>query len=394
MEKKRTRAQDAAKGIMVMAIVFFHCWLIVAPNPQETLATFNILIALFPFLLSSFFFYTGYNYLPNGKSFKYNITRRAKQLLIPLVICFVVSILLISPMYLAYNHEDMASSLQTIGNTIVYSLLSEPFAMMLNFPQSGGVVFELVVGLGLLWFLYALFICSIPFYLLVEHTNKKVTTLISVDIICLAMAFCLGEFVGTYLPYHVQSYPLILAIMLTAAHLRQYHFLNLRILSKKDSLFHALNMIIAEALVVGICLVCHFRFGAFYTGSIPGGQYDPIMKGFDPLITFIFSIIGTYFLHTLCRLIKHIPVVGKALQWIGNHSAVYYLFHPIFIAMLSILFFQRKVVWGQFQGVFYGLVAVILLAGLSFLLDFLYKKKKVKSDIIEEIEKAKAPEDI
>lgn len=394
MEKKRTRAQDAAKGIMVMAIVFFHCWLVVAPNPQETLATFNILIALFPFLLSSFFFYTGYNYLPNGKSFKYNITRRAKQLLIPLVICFAVSILLISPMYLAYNHEDMASSFQTIGNTIVYSLLSEPFAMMLNFPQSGGVVFELVVGLGLLWFLYALFICSIPFYLLVEHTNKKLSTLISVDIICLVMAFCLGEFVGTYLPYHVQSYPLIVAIMLTAAHLRQHHFLNLRILFKKDSLFHALNMIIAEALVVGICLVCHFRFGAFYTGSIPGGQYDPVMKGFDPLITFLFSIIGTYFLHTLCRLIKHIPLVGKALQYIGNHSAVFYLFHPIFIALLSISFFQRKVIWGQFQGVFYGVISIILLVGLCFLLDFMYKKKKVKSDIIEEVEKAKAPEDI
>ena len=49
---------------------------------------------------------------------------------------------------------------------------------------------------------------------------------------------------------------------------------------------------------------------------------------------------------------------------------------------------------GSIPSVFYGLVAVILLAGLSFLLDFLYKKKKVKSDIIEEIEKAKAPEDI
>ena len=146
MEKKRTRAQDAAKGIMVMAIVFFHCWLIVAPNPQETLATFNILIALFPFLLSSFFFYTGYNYLPNGKSFRSNITRRAKQLLIPLVICFFISIVTIGAMELAFNHVDVKATFQDIGNTILYSLMSEPLSVMIGFPKDGGLVYELVVA--------------------------------------------------------------------------------------------------------------------------------------------------------------------------------------------------------------------------------------------------------
>lgn len=396
MEKKRTRAQDAAKGLMIIAVVFFHCWLTVSANPQESLMTFNLLSAFFPFLISSFFFYTGYNYVPNGKSFKENIIKRAKQLLIPLVFCWVISIILISAMELAVNHSDIGATFQSIGNTILYSLMSQPMAMMLNFPQSGGVIFELVVALGLVWFLYALFICSIFFYLLVNHTNKNLFTLVSVDIVLLAMGFCLGEFVGTYLPYTVQCFPVILAIMLTASYLRQSHFLNRRILSKKDSLFHAINMIVAEGIVVGVCLICHYRAGAIFTGSLPGGQFDAQLKGFDAFISFLFSIVGTYFLHTLCRLLKHIPGVGRALQWVGNHSATFYLFHPIFMGLVSIVFFRRQVIWGQWQAFFYVFTTVLLLTVTCLLLDLLVVKKDIKrvKQAVEEVDSNKAPEDL
>ena len=393
MEKKRTRAQDAAKGLMIIAIIFFHCYLLVSPNPTDAVMNFNILTAFFPFLLSSFFFYTGYNFVPNERSFKDNILRRARQLLIPLVICFFISIVTIGAMELAFNHVDVKATFQDIGNTILYSLMSEPLSVMIGFPKDGGLIYELVVALGLLWFLYTLFICSIPFYLLVKHTNKKVSTLIIVDVICLTISFCLGQFVGIYLPYCVQAYPLILAIMLTAAHLRQYHFLNLRILNNKHRVIHGICMIAAEGIVVGTCLLCHYQFGAIFTGSTPGSMFDPVLKGFDAFIAFTFSIIGTYFLHTLCRLIKHIPIVGKSLQWVGNHSALFYLFHPIAIEIVS-LFFQKQVIWGIGQAYFYVLIVVIILVGLGLLMDFLYKKKKVKSDIIEEIENSKAPEDI
>ena len=394
MEKKRTRAQDAAKGIMIIGVIFFHCWLIAIPNVQETLFKFNILLTIFPFLLSSFFFYTGYNYLPNERTFKENILRRAKQLLIPLVVCFIVSILVISPMELIVDHSDVGKTFQGIGNTILYSLMSEPWAQMIGFPSDGNVVFELVVALGLVWFLYALFICSIFFYLLVKYTNKSLPALISVDIVCLLISFCLGQFVGVYLPYTVQCYPLIVAIMLTAAYLRQSHFLNRKILTKKDSLFHCLNMFIAEGLIVGTCFVCHYSCGSIFTGSLPGGYFDPVLKGFDAFIGFAFSIIGTYFIHTLCRLIKHIPVVGKSLQWVGNHSAIFYLFHPIFIAILSILIFQRQQLWGIWQAILYSVITIIFLVGLCLLIDLIFKKKRPNSELVEEAGNTKAPEDI
>ena len=289
--KKRTGAQDAAKGIMIIMVILFHCYLMTFEVPDDALGKFNIVIAIVPFLLSSFFFYTGYNYVPNKRTFKENIARRAKQLLIPLVFVFVIDVILLSSMELIFAHDNVGGTFKAIGNSILFGLMSQPTALLTGFPKEGGVLFSLVLGLGLLWFLYCLFICSIFFYLLVNFTNKKATNLISVVIVCLVGSFCLGEFVGVYLPYTVQCYPVVLAIMLTAAHLRQSRFLNKRIRSKKESILHCINALVAEGLIIGISLACHYHFGAVLTGSIPGGLFDASLRGFDAIIAYVFSII-------------------------------------------------------------------------------------------------------
>lgn len=393
MKKKRTGAQDAAKGLMIISVVFFHCYLMTFEKPTEALANFNILIALFPYLLASFFFYAGYNYQPSGRTIGQSILRRAKQLLIPMVGAFAISAILISSMELIFDHSDIGASFLAIGNSVLHGLMSDPLAVMLQFPQNGGEIFPLYLGLSLLWFLYALFICSIFFYLLVGFTNKRVENLISVVIGLLIISFCLGQFVGVYLPYTIQCYPVILAIMLTGAYLRKSHFLNRRIKSKKDIVFHGINMVVAEGIVAGTCLVCHYHFGALLTGSFPGGMFDPVMKGFDAIIVFVFSIIGTYFIHTLCRLIKRVPVLSVSLEWIGNHSAIFYLFHPIFIDLAAILIFQKQRMWGIGQAFFYVAVVVAMLTVTCLLLDLIFKKKHVNQEFKEEINKSKEVED-
>ena len=393
MEKRRTGAQDAAKGLMIISVIFFHCYMITFPNHIESIQSFNVLMAMFPFLLSAFFFYTGYNYTPNERTYKENIIRRAKQLLIPMVFAFFISSILLSVLELSFNHNDPVGTLTAIGNSLLYSLMSEPVALMTQFPQSHPVVFEIILSLGLLWFLYSLFVCSIFFYLLVKFTNKKLSTLISVVLALLVLAFVLGQYVGVYLPYTVQCYPVILAIMLTAAYLRQSHFLNRKITCKKDSILIGLNMLIAEGLVVGTCLVCYYKFGATTTGSLPGGKFDDTLKGFDAFIAYGFGILGTYFVHTLCRMIKHVPILGKCLQWIGNRSAVFYLFHPIFLDLLAIVIFQKQVPWGRGQAYFY-VFAILGLMTLVLLLVSLINKIKAKRQIVEEIRNNEAPEDI
>ena len=388
MDKNRTRAQDIAKGMMIMGVVFFHCYLMIFATPSDALSSFNISMAIAPFLLSTFFFYAGYNYVANKRTFKENIIRRAKQLLIPLVVCFAISVLAMSTMELIFNHNDIGGTFHAIGNTILYSLMSEPLALLIGFPQSGGTVFSLILSLGLLWFLYCLFTCSIFFYLLVKFTNKRLINLISVVIVLLVMAFCLGEFVGTYLPYTVQYYPVVLAIMLTGAYLKQKNFLDREISSKKDIVLHTLNAIIAEGLVVGTCLICHYHFGALLTGSFPGGMFDSSLKGFDAFIGFGFSILGTYFIHTVSRLIKKIPGVGFSLAWLGSHSALFYLFHPIYIVFAFIVFFQKQIMWGIGQAFILFAFAILMLVLMCVIIDLIKRKiakKPIESENVEEV---------
>ena len=384
-EKKRTVAQDAAKGLMIISVVFFHCYLVCLPDPSAGLTIFNLLSCFFPFLLSSFFFYTGYNYKDRGRSIKESIIRRTKQLIIPMIVVFFINTILIGSMVLAMDHADIGKTFQTIGETVLFCILSQPLAMFVGVPASGIISFEIHLAIGILWFILVLYICSIFFYILVPHTNKNLVTLISVDILLLLMSFAMGQFISPYLPFTVQCYPMILALMLTAAYLRQWHFLNRRVESKKHSILMGVNAIVAEGLIVGTCLLCHYQFGAFFTGSLPAGQFDPALGGFDAIISFFFGILGTYFLHTLCRLIKHIPVVGFALAYIGNHSSTFYLFHPIFVVLVSTVIFQKNIVMGDFQPFFYVFVVVVLLVGLCLLLDFIVKKKHIERPIVEEI---------
>lgn len=380
MDKRRSGAQDIAKGLMIIGVIFFHALLMISENPSAPLTEFNIFIVLFPFLMSTFFFYAGYNYKASNRTYKQNITRRAKQLLIPLVIAFVVSTVVISSMELAFDHSNVGATFHAIGNSILYSLLSEPLSLMIHFPQEGGLIFELYLSLSLLWFLYALFICSVFFFLLVKFTNKKILNLVLVNLALLVLAFCLGQFVGNYLPYTCQCYPVFLALMLTAAYLRQKNFLDQEIKTKKQIIIHGLSMLAAEGVIVGVSLFCYFQFGATTTGTLPGGRFDPVLKGFDAFIAFGFGLLGTYFFHMICRLIDRVPIVSKGLQWVGNHSAIFYLFHPIFLDLSSIVIFQKKVIWGRGQAFFYVLVVVVLLVLTCMLIDFIAKKSKEKKE--------------
>ena len=394
MKKSRTAAQDSAKGFLILCVVFFHCYLMTFEKPTDALANFNVLFAIFPYVLAAFFFYTGYNYQQNERTAGQNIARRAKQLLIPMVFAFVISAITISSMELIFDHHDVGATFIAIWNSILHGLMSDPLAVMIGFPQSGGEIYQLYLALSLNWFLYALFICSIFFYLLVKFTNKKLENLISVVIGLLVLAFLVGQFVGVYLPYTVQCYPVILAIMLTAAYLRKSHFLNRYLIHPKDRVFLGINMLIAEGVIVGTCLVCHYQWGALLTGSLPGGMFDPVLKGFDAIIGYVFAIIGTYFIHSLCRVIKHIPVVNIVLEWIGNHSAIFYLFHPIFINLVAIVIFRKERMWGIGQAFFYVVMVVLLLSGICALIDFIVKKKELDRAYIEERDQEREDENL
>ena len=378
---RKCSPQTIVKGLLITSVIYFHATMFMnLPNPAASLSQFNILLTLFPFLMMVFFFYAGYNYVPGKRSIGENIKRRSLQLLIPMAVSFVVSTLLIIAIRVP-NGE----SWEGIKNGILYSLMSEPLALMIGFPASGVSCFDMVLALGILWFLYALYIVSIFFYLMVDYVIKNPARLFSVIFGLLLVAFCLGHFVGVYLPYTVQCYPVILSMMLLAAYLKKFDFLDHKIETKKDLALTIVNALVAEAIITGIGLFGYYRYGITMMGSLPGGKFDEYVRGFDAFISFVIGFLGTYAIHHASRLLCLIPYVSNALEWYGSHSSYVYLAHPILLSFVHTVMFKQQKVLGDFQPYAYSFIVIGLFIVIFIVVDLIiYEIKKKKNPPTEE----------
>ena len=375
---KESNAQNIVKGLLITSVIFFHAMMLPAlPDTESVLSEFNILFVLFPFLMMVFFFYAGYNYTSGKRTPWQNIKRRTFQLLIPFVASFALSVGLIFAIRL-----PQGESLEALGNSILYFLMSESTTAMIGFPANGLLSFDLYLALGILWFLYCLYIVSIFFYLIVDYVIKKPAILFSVIFGLLIIGFLLGQFVGTTLPYAVQCYPVVLAIMLLAAFLKKFDFLDKKPESKKDIVFLVINALVAELIIAGFGLFGYFNYGVTMIGALPGGRFDVALKGYDAFIAFVMGFLGTYVAHQLAKLIGLIPGVSFALGWYGNYSSLTYLLHPICLVFIHRVIFQSEVVLGDFQPYLYVFITIAFLVVIYIIIDLIknsiQKRKALK----------------
>ena len=382
----KSSAQNIVKCLLITSVVFFHALMFVANDSADVLSDFNVLLVMFPFLMMVFFFYAGYNYTPGKRSIGQNIKRRTLQLLIPLAITLVVSTLLIFAIRLS-SASNVGEELEKLKNGILMSLMSEPLSIMVNFHEGTvPISFDIKLALGILWFLYALYICSIFFFLLVDFAIKKLSRIISIILALLLLTFILGEFVGIYLPYTVQCYPVALSMMLLAAYLKQFDFLDKKPETKKGWIIHISNVLVAEGIIIGIGLFCYYHWGLTLVGSLPGGRLDPFLKGFDAFFAFAIGFLGTYVIHQVSRLITLVPVVSNVLDWYGRHSAYVYLAHPICLSFIhTVIFKEQKTVVGGFQPYLYVFITIAILVVIFLLVDYLIatiKNKKQKAEAV------------
>ena len=376
-EKKQISAQSIVKGLLITSVIYFHATMFSAmPNPGSMLNEYHILLSLFPFLMMVFFFYAGYNYTPEKRTIGENIKRRSLQLLIPLLVAFVVSTLLVTAMRVP-NGE----SWEGIKNAILYFLMSEPLAFMIGFPSNGIISLDLVICLGILWFLYVLYIVSVFFYLIVDYAIKKPVRIFSIVFGLLLVGYCIGQFAGVYLPYSVQCYPVVLAMMLLAAYLKKFNFLDRKVESKRDLGYIILNTVAAEAVVAGIGLFGYFTYQSTMLGALPGGMFNSRIKGYDAFISFGIGLLGTYAIHQVSRILNIVPVISNVLDWYGRHSSYVYLLHPICLSFIhTIMFGQRKMMGGATPYV-YTFITIGMLVVIFLLIDFIiYKIKNSKRD--------------
>lgn len=197
---------------------FFHSKICI---DYSVISNFNILFLIFPCVIGVFFFYSGYNYKPQKRTKKESIKKRTKQLLLPLLIIWVLSTILVVPMLLLTN----SATLDSIKQSYVYVAISEPWAMMIGMNILT-CNFDLILCIEVGWFLYTLWIVSCIFYLIVDFVNEKLSRHIITVALLVSISFVMGKFIGTYLPFVINCYPVVLAIMLTAAYLKKRNFLD------------------------------------------------------------------------------------------------------------------------------------------------------------------------
>ena len=373
--KDRSNIQDMVKGALIIAVVFFHSSLFFNKNLYHE---FNLVLYFFPCVMGVFFFYTGYNYTMGKRKPLDNIKRRTKQLLIPLVIMFFVSTILIGSVQLITRNTDMMG----IWHSIKYFLLSNGGVIMWKADISQNN-YDLLLAVGLLWYLYVLYILSVIFYLIVDWTISRIRNLIIVVLPLLFISFLMGQFIpnGYWLPYSIQSYGLFLAIMLVAAYIKKLNLLDVPLDNKKSIIVSIILMVVFEGIIIGLGLLCYFAFGATTVGALPGGSLNETIRGFDVFVAFVMAILGTYVIHTLMRFLVKIKVFSIFFGIIGKYVSLVYLTHPIFISYIHTIF-GRKQILGWFQPYLYTFITIGLLVIIFVIIEILKKKKQCEKEVV------------
>ena len=362
--KKINNIQNIAKGILICSVILFHCNMFI---DSSAISDFNILFLIFPCLMGVFFFYSGYNYKPEKRTPKESIIRRTKQLLLPLLIIWGLSTVLVVPMLLLTN----SATLYNIKQSFVYLAMTEPWALASGLDVST-INFELSVCIGIQWFLYTLWIASCIFYLIVDFVNKKLLRHIITVALLLFISFLICKFVGTNLPYVIQCYPVVLAIMLTAAYLKKSNFLD----KEESKARTCTKVIVFELIIILISTICYFAFGANVVGSLMAGIFNSSINGFDAFISYIYAILGTYIIHSISKLISKIPIISTIFEKFGENSAFVYMTHAIIISYVDILIFHKnhELFSSTAQSAIYLFIALVI----YIILYRIFKKGKIK----------------
>ena len=375
VQEDKSNIQYMVKGALIIAVIFFHAFLY---GNNYAYQTFTMAFCLFPCIMGVFFFYSGYNYTVGKRKPIDNIKRRTKQLLLPLLIMFFVSILLVGGLQLITKNTDI----EGIWQAIKYFLFSEGGVIMWKMDISQAN-FDTLLAVGLLWYLYALYIISVIFYLIVDKVIVNLRNFIIVVVSLVLASFLIGQFVGYELPYAIQSYPLILAVMLVGAYVKEKDLLNIPLDNKKNIIISIVLMVVFEGIIFGLGLMCYYAFGATTVGALPGGALNPTIKGFDALVTFAMAILGTFAIHTLMRFLAKIKFISFFFGLLGKNVAVIYLTHPIFISYIHTLIFGRNYdTLGWFQPYMYTIITVVLLLGIFLLVNKLKKKKQKEVGVV------------
>ena len=376
-EKKRDYAQDIAKGIGILLVLQVHIF----DYPKW----YQIIMAITGVWLMPFFFtLSGYYYRPGARKPGECIRRRAVQLLKPYFIYSGVIWVITTVYNLITSTAGFGATLWECVKQYLTFLFSRNSLMLVGLAEKGRGPASSILGIsfsgvtGPFWFIVMMFLADVVFFLIADWTLAKMKRFISVTTGLVLLTFLLNvlvDFIGQGLPWNIQNVPMATALMLVGAMFGRYKVLSSGFTTPKWMLINSL-------VTLGTIALIQWQFrgaGAFSAG---------IFIYFGAVEVFPCVLLGTmapFMAVSFSRLIEKIPLLNKALIWIGHRTLPILLVHMIISKLISILTgIDARTVGRQGQIVgesFLNLaltVAVIVLYRIAweFLLKKIHSKKQ------------------
>ncbi len=309
MKKDRDYAHDIAKGIGILLVMQVHIF----DYPKWYL----IVIAITEVWLMPFYFtLSGYYYRPGARTPWQSIKRRTLQLVKPYFI-YSIGIWIMTT---AYNLITSSMTLKDCAQQYFAFLLSRHSTedVQTMGVVTKGIPFTSVVGT--FWFIVIMFFADIIFFLIADWALASMKRFFSVTTGLVFISFFLNLLVdsmGKGLPLNIQNVPMATALILIGAMLGKHKVLSKDFTAKKW-------MVINSLVTLALIMLIQLRFGG--AGAFAAGIFM-YYGALDVFPCVLYGIMAPFMVICLSRLLEKVPLLNKALIWIGFRTLPILLVH-------------------------------------------------------------------
>lgn len=312
MSDKRLKYADMMKGIAILFIVIYH---LIAPCTLKTIITH-----IMPASLIIFFFYAGFFYKPNTKTFGERLKARAKALLVPFFKFSLIFWLVGSVVLVIKKEETIQEALYCLRNFFIGSIWNRSIQDFFGWEYYS--LGKRYFFLADFWFLIALMLASILFFIIADFVLKSKAKSLITAVLLFAVTGVLRGF-AISLPYNLQLIPFWTGFLLLGAFTHQYNLFDHPKLKGRR-----------EIVIAIVCIVCGALICAFHKPDVNmfRGTFNKI-EVVSMILTTVSSLLLIYGVSVLFKRIEVAGVRVKELSWLGTHSLTFYLYH-MFIAWI------------------------------------------------------------
>lgn len=259
-----------------------------------------------------FFFLSGYTF-KNGKSFYIFIKERTQRLIVPYILYNIVFIV-------AFTAVGYLENRQEIKNACIGAVYSRyclyPYTSEYN-------VYFFTVYNGAMWFLTALFLSSILFYLIVEKELDLKIYIPAMLALLLGISYVMTK-LPVLLPWSLDTAFIGAAFMVCGNQAKKRNIFSPEMCSVKnrDGIW-----ILMTAVYIGLCS---------NNGSVNMSVRIFGNREYSILLFFLIGIIGSMLLLCLCKMLEF-KKTGYLLAYIGGHSMEILILHLSVFRMVDLL---------------------------------------------------------